>query len=639
MRRFTLVSAAVLFSLALGASPLLATTKKKVQLICPLDGAEVTGWEIGSTNTFGGADSDFCPYARGDQPRDFSVSSCSSCLFSGTPGEFKQTFTGEKKKQLDALLATFREQLPAEERVKIDAALGWELAAACQGALGAPSDLQAHYLSNAAWCVRDAILDRLFERMAVPFQDDSVVKKVRASLAERGFEANEEVERLYAEEYRRLCCVEMEKKQSEREGGPVQLQDLEVIQWRHRLGDAAAVDALFRRMERRPAGGEADRLGTLKAQILRERSYLDKAAQALEHHLASSAEDDPNRALAAYLAAEWRRRIGDETAAAAGMRLVLELPRVDRGLLVWAEFQAQRLGAVGRVPKEKREALLLAELARLAKDLLEPRRSGMAAVPLTDHAKAGRLRDPAILQKVLAGARHPDHDVRWFTIGVLKWVDDPSVREELMRVLREDPDRGAKWGAIEALGRVGDFSCVPLLFDFLRASRGQVEKDEHALADAIKALERFTNHALARRDYFEGNELAEHVNKWLALWEQHRAWTEEEWMKDGFAQAGCDLAALDKPAAIPRLIDAMGKHPWPCGFNANLRLQRLTGQNFDGTGEGRVEWFTWEIFKGGGEERRVIKSWEDWWKMHSAAPGEKPGAPADATGQNGGGKK
>jgi tetratricopeptide (TPR) repeat protein len=67
-----------------------ATTASKVELKCPVCEKACKGFELMSTNSFGGQDRDFFNRARGAQSIILLPVTCGSCLFSGYTNDFKK---------------------------------------------------------------------------------------------------------------------------------------------------------------------------------------------------------------------------------------------------------------------------------------------------------------------------------------------------------------------------------------------------------------------------------------------------------------------------------------------------------------------------------------------------------------------
>jgi hypothetical protein len=84
--RMVVLAMAVLVSLA---APAGATTIFRQPVRCPACDHAFTSHQIGSTNTFGGKDSDFCAHARGTPSLLYVLVTCVKCLFTGYASEFK----------------------------------------------------------------------------------------------------------------------------------------------------------------------------------------------------------------------------------------------------------------------------------------------------------------------------------------------------------------------------------------------------------------------------------------------------------------------------------------------------------------------------------------------------------------------
>jgi len=122
----------VVAAVAVVVSAALATTFDDKPFTCPLDGHAFTGRVVVSTNTFGGIDSDFCPWARGASPLTFGVQVCPECFYARRTDSFETALAGDAKPRLKAALANWRGKHPAVKAVgDLAAAQRWELAAVC----------------------------------------------------------------------------------------------------------------------------------------------------------------------------------------------------------------------------------------------------------------------------------------------------------------------------------------------------------------------------------------------------------------------------------------------------------------------------------------------------------------------------
>ena len=88
----------LILCLLLLSSPL--EEKKKITVVCPLDGHTFTATQILRTNDWGGVDLDFCRHAYKTRPMEFYVWVCPRCNFAGKKKDFTLPLTEEEKTAL-----------------------------------------------------------------------------------------------------------------------------------------------------------------------------------------------------------------------------------------------------------------------------------------------------------------------------------------------------------------------------------------------------------------------------------------------------------------------------------------------------------------------------------------------------------
>jgi hypothetical protein len=151
----------------------------------------------------------------------------------------------------------------------------------------------------------------------------------------------------------------------------------------------------------------------------------------------------------------------------------------------------------------------------------------------------------------------------------------PLVDEALgsNRLVGDPGDEGVPEGrlATRVAIHIMDLAMVPTLIDHLThpVPRVRVTVD--------LALRRITNHVL--RGSWGGRQspekLARHAQRWRAWWAEHRGWTRDKLLHDGFARRGYRFRGLENKANIRRLI-GLTKRTDEIGYNADRLLVRIT---------------------------------------------------------------
>jgi uncharacterized protein (DUF2225 family) len=129
--------------------------KKKIKVVCPLDGHTFTATQIIRTNDWGGVDLDFCRHAYKTQPMNFYVWVCPNCAFAGKKNDFSATLSDQAKQ---ALLGKLIPQTKITRKMKqtdIAAHVKYDLLAQVKTLTnGSPLDIGRAYL-GAAWTFRE----------------------------------------------------------------------------------------------------------------------------------------------------------------------------------------------------------------------------------------------------------------------------------------------------------------------------------------------------------------------------------------------------------------------------------------------------------------------------------------------------
>ena len=127
-----------------------------IRLTDPLDGHTFEAMVPTSTNGLGGFDADGCSYARGEQPRNWTIITSPTTLFTA-PMEAWETPVPEDKKQplMEMLLSLGRD---VDDVRSLSPADKYELAAAVARQLGQDDFTVGQLYLTGAWTVRDTIV-------------------------------------------------------------------------------------------------------------------------------------------------------------------------------------------------------------------------------------------------------------------------------------------------------------------------------------------------------------------------------------------------------------------------------------------------------------------------------------------------
>ena len=141
-----------------------ATTLQEVEVTCPVCSLKFKVFEVMSTNSFGGQDTDFCVHAAGTPPDPYAVWTCPKCLYSGSAETFAKAVSEETKKKV---LAELKSPWPIKEDMSQKDIPGWvkfDLAASVAGWEGVgPADVAGLYL-EASWAARVEV-ERCFQSL------------------------------------------------------------------------------------------------------------------------------------------------------------------------------------------------------------------------------------------------------------------------------------------------------------------------------------------------------------------------------------------------------------------------------------------------------------------------------------------
>ncbi len=118
---------------------------------------------------------------------------------------------------------------------------------------------------------------------------------------------------------------------------------------------------------------------------------------------------------------------------------------------------------------------------------------------------------------------------------------------------------------------VMDLTLVPTLIERLDHETPRVR------STIDLAIRRITNHVV--RGNWGGRtsakQLARNIQRWRDWWEEHKSWTRDEMLSDGFKRRGYRFVVLEHDDNIPRLVK-LTKRTDELGYNADRLLVRIT---------------------------------------------------------------
>jgi len=584
--------AALLFA---GTGPALATTLKEKPVACPVCTKPFTALEVGSTNTFGGYDSDLCVHANGTPPSSFAVWTCPSCRYSARSARFakgvseatkakilkgwpaapkgfpdggsqrdipawqKYEFAGrileeEKAKDSDRLLlwrdAAFAERCASEEAleaVREDPVLGPRFSAARN---------RVHDLCREAPSAVDGCRT----------ESGTEIQAARAVLEEAGKAAPAE---------RRV--MELAASSFLRGRGEFRVS-------------AAALRGVADAKEEKPPVRDAAL--ALLASIERERAFLERSTSIVRlsgEALPKLVLDDEPAARGGWTIAESFRRLGSDEQAEGWVRAVLG----SRAARDWMFLLAREVLAVEGAGGPRWTAAARAGCGAWEKRLFERLRDPEAGEEAA--AVLGRLGDAAHVPALLEALKAADTAAAPFAAVALGGYAEPgeAVEKALSGILADgDADPELRWRAAEALLALSPESARPA---FLAAAQGDSLVREAALrglgrvgeADAapvlLAAAKEDPKVALPALSLLAARDLPT-LEAATAWWESNRKRTRAEWTGEAFRGAGADLPAIPDRASVPRLVDLLGEASLPVRWAAFRALRALSGRSL-----GRVE--------------------------------------------------
>jgi len=230
--------------------------------------------------------------------------------------------------------------------------------------------------------------------------------------------------------------------------------------------------------------------------------------------------------------------------------------------------------------------------------------SAYAADNLIKAAKQGLINDDRILNNIGEGLKNEDKTIRRHTVNILGWTRRNDILKPLAKVMLEDRDPETRKAAAEALTRTADFSMAE---SFIKAL---LNNDAGVTEPAILGLERLTNQSYYSDETENKSEMKLVAYKWIAVWKTKKAYSQEQWILEGFQKEGTDLQNLSDQKNIPLLVSALQNRQWFIQYNANEYLKKITGVNFESKLTEPIQYLNWKNHSK--EIEPIIAGWQDW---------------------------
>jgi len=285
-----------------------------VRVTDPLDGHQFQVFVPASTNGLGGFDADGCSYAKGQQPRGWSIVTSPTTLFSAPIERWKEPIPEDKKPALmELLLGVGRD---VEDARSLTPADKYELAAAVARELGASEFEIGQLYLQGAWTVRDTIVGFL---PGVQGASDAWGKMIET--------------------------LPMVKELTEPRGRTIALFDMARLA--HRGGFVNERSDYMTLVEQVPdAGlGAADKRAEFLRRVEAEDRLLRKAREVFRAGLEADGGHPEDRGWIRFLDGELTRRLGDLD----GARTILEGVELDPGSNEHTKAMAKDVLAVLKV--------------------------------------------------------------------------------------------------------------------------------------------------------------------------------------------------------------------------------------------------------------------------------------------------
>ena len=260
----------------------LATKTAPKDFTCPLDKEAFTGRVLVSTNTFGGVDSDFCPWARGESSLTCGVQVCPKCFYARKSEDFDKAVGTLSEPKLKAAVANWRKKHPKVKTVDdLTPAQRWELAAVCAVVRHNHAPIVGNLWLRAAWAERHRGLASLNMALGDPMS------------------SFEELDGLVMD----LDEIKDAKKRVD--------ATFKTAMLAQRVGELKRRDAFFKQLDKMKLDRvQSDRLKALKAVVAAEARYQKLALTAFKRAIDEETVKAAETHVYLFLIADTTRRLG-----------------------------------------------------------------------------------------------------------------------------------------------------------------------------------------------------------------------------------------------------------------------------------------------------------------------------------------
>ena len=121
-------------------------------------------------------------------------------------------------------------------------------------------------------------------------------------------------------------------------------------------------------------------------------------------------------------------------------------------------------------------------------------------------------------------------------------------------------------------------------------------------SSALSTLEKLFNIPQIFIGYFTDKEKREARKELEGWWEEHQDKGRDDWLKEGFQEAGYKIKSLNSPDAVPELIRALGDNNPSIRSNAQFQLRKITHNPY------RVTFYIPSLWK------KDLEWWKKWWE-------------------------
>ena len=585
--------------LLLTVSCVFATTTATKEITCPLCGTKFDGYNILNTDSLGGMDSDFLSYSVDDLALNFKVNTCPYCLYSFTESRVLTPF---QKESLNKIMKPLR----AKYLDGFNTLTPWEkyeIAAVCEEALG---DNPTGDLLNAVWCLRFYIVNEVVPEMKLASENlnAAITKKIiSAKIIEMGLPKNE----CQIASSLIIWSDSLRDKENGAYAKDIKEQPdayIRLLKWYHRLGYYNKQTALLSKLLAEAKDEHEQDISRLKGLFDLMLRYQQKLIEHLVKDIDSKKVTLDERCYLYYLIAEQNRRIGNNAQAKEWYAKALKLDMVGKEIACLAQYQIALLDEQAKLMALPDITGKRININELITQLKNPDMSAYAADNLIKAAKQGLINDDRILNNIGEGLKNEDKTIRRHTVNILGWTRRNDILKPLAKVMLEDRDPETRKAAAEALTRTADFSMAE---SFIKAL---LNNDAGVTEPAILGLERLTNQSYYSDETENKSEMKLVAYKWIAVWKTKKAYSQEQWILEGFQKEGTDLQNLSDQKNIPLLVSALQNRQWFIQYNANEYLKKITGVNFESKLTEPIQYLNWKNHSK--EIEPIIAGWQDW---------------------------